>query len=72
MLNSITQDKSKYYNQLDSVNKRYEKPIEIKVFKVTEFNEKKLIKYLSPKYYSVFKCEQDGVEKYIEESDLIK
>ena len=68
LLNSIINDSNMYFARINAFNKKYHKPVEIKTFKVDNLSREKLIKYLSPHYYSVF--ESSSGEK-IEEKDLI-
>lgn len=70
--NSIMHSNEKYYNYIDSFNKNYEKPVEIKIFKVNNLNKANLIKYLSPKYYSIFQLNKNDKVVQVEENDLIK
>ena len=71
-LNCITLDKNKYYDKIKSLNKNVSKPLEVKVFKVSCENEKELIKYISPHYFSVFENSVGGKTKIIREDDLLK
>lgn len=72
-INGIFCDKNQYYDKIKSLNKsKLEKPIEIKVFRVAEENEKNLIKYIHKDYISIFENEKDGKVYTIREEDLLK
>ena len=71
-INSITYDKNKYYDKIKSLNKKSDKPLEVKIFKVQTDNEKELLKYLSPRYYSIFKNIKNGKSNTITEDDLLR
>lgn len=71
-INSITSDKNKYYDKIKSLNKKSDKPLEVKIFKVQTDNEKELLKYLSPRYYSIFKNIKNGKSNTITEDDLLR
>ena len=72
LVNAITSDKNIYFDKIKSLNKNNDKPIEVKVFKVSTHNKKELVKYLNPYYFSVFKNELDGKTETINETDLLK
>lgn len=68
ILNSVINDSNSYFARIETYNKKYIKPIEIKTFKVKDLNRMNLIKYLSPHYYSIF---EDLNGKRIEEKDIL-
>lgn len=69
-INSINCDKNIYFDKIQSLNKKMNKPVEVKVFKVNCENTKELIKYLNPHYYSIFQISVNNKSKTIEEKDL--
>lgn len=72
-INSIVSDRNKYYDKVQTLNKKISKtPLEVKVFRVSEKNEKNLIKYINKNYISVFENEKDGKVYTIKEEDLLK
>jgi len=70
-LNTIINDSNSYYSRISAYNKRYSKPVEVKTFRVDSLSKDKLLKYLSPHYYSIFECINNGKIEVIEEKDLI-
>ena len=68
ILNSVINDSNSYFEKIETFNKRYIKPIEIKTFKVSDLSKEKLIKYSSPHYYAVF---EDLQGNSLEEKDII-
>lgn len=72
ILNSITCDKNKYYDKIQTFNKKQKEPMEVKVFRVSVENKKQLIKYLSPSYISIFENNCNGKQEIVREEDLIK
>ena len=70
-INSISCDRNNYYNQINALNKKYEKPVEIKTFVVKGLRRGELIKYLSPHYYSIFEYYDNGNKYIISEDDLM-
>ena len=72
LINIFSLERNSYYNTINSIHKRSGKPIEIKTFKIDKINKSRLIKYLSPHYYSIFEV-GDGQQKVIiEEKDLFE
>ena len=72
LINIFSLEKNSYYSTINSIIKRSGTPIEIKTFKVDEINKPKLIKYLSPHYYSVFEVGIGQQKVIIEEKDLFE
>lgn len=69
--NSIIYDKSGYYSKVKSFAKDREKTIEVKLFKVNNFDDTTLIKHLSPHYYSLFLTETPKGYKIKKEDDIL-
>ena len=72
ILNIITCDKNKYYDKIQTFNKKQKEPMEVKVFRVSVENKKQLIKYLSPSYISIFENNCNGKQEIVREEDLTK
>lgn len=72
IINSISFDRNMYFNTISTLNKCNNKPIEIKRFVINDYDKSKLIKHLSPHYYSIFECHVDGEIIVIHEEDLLK
>lgn len=53
------------------INKKYNRPLEIKKYKVKGLEDRELIKYISPNYYSIFEVERGERIIIIEEKDLL-
>ena len=53
-INSVINDKNIYFEKAKSFSKTIDKPCEIKIFKVNNFDKMKLLKLIKPNYYSVF------------------
>lgn len=70
ILNSMSYNKTQLYSCVDKLNKTTDKPLEVKVFRTKECEQKKLIKYISPHYYSIFEIEKGEDIITIEENDL--
>ncbi len=51
--------------------KKYNKPMEIKKYKVKNLDNRELLKYISPHYYTIFEVERSGRTIIIEEKDLL-
>lgn len=71
-INSIPHDNNRYYAKSLSYNKNYEKPIEIKEFYVNTNDKTKLLKHISPHYYSVFIVKNGNKFYRLEEKDLLE
>ena len=71
-INTISSDKNNYYDRIKSLNKKDNNPMEIKTFRVKINNKNELIKYLNPRYYSIFESVEDGKTRIITEDDLLK
>lgn len=70
-INSIIRDKNKNYNIVESFVKKYKNGNEVKIFKVESFDKVKLLRYVSPHYYSVFLKINSKEKKIICEDDLL-
>lgn len=70
-INSIVHDNNRYYSKIMVFNKNTNKPVEIKEFIVDTEDKFKLLKLLSPHYYSVFYYKKGFNFIKIEEKDLI-
>lgn len=71
-INGVNSSKSKYFDKVSALNKKLDKPLEVKVFKVADMDKSTLIKNLSPHYYSVFQLtDENGKVQEIEEKDLL-
>lgn len=71
-INGIISDRNKYFEKVRIYGKQYNKPLEVKVFRINEFNKIKMLKYLSPHYYSIFEYVNNGKIERIEEDILLK
>lgn len=71
-LNGIMNDRNNYFDKVKVYNKQLNNPLEVKVFRINELNKTKMIKYLSPHYYTIFEYVNDGKIERIEEDSLIK
>ncbi len=70
-LNSTVNSANYYKNAIKIMDKKYKKPVEVKVFKVEGLSRSQLVKYLSPHYYSVFEVKVKDGEHRVEEKDLL-
>lgn len=71
VMNGTLSKSDPYVSKIEAYNKRYSKPVEVKVFKVASLNKNQLLKYLSPHYYSVFEITNDERIERVEEKDLL-
>lgn len=71
-INTITTDTNKYFDKIKTLNKKQDKPLEIKTFRVYENNKSQLLKYLSKDYISIFENNNNGEIEIIKEEDLLK
>ena len=71
-INTITTDTNKYFDKIKTLNKKQEKPLEIKTFRVSANNKSQLLKYLSKDYISIFENNNNGKIEIIKEEDLLK
>jgi stage IV sporulation protein FB len=71
-INGIIFDNNKYYEKIKAFNKTSDKPCEIKVFKVNNFDKTSLIKYVSPQYFSIFIKDNNGEKDVLNEDQLFK
>jgi len=69
-INGMSCKKNLYYENLQSFVKDKKRAYEIKMFKVDNFDKKILIKYISPKYYSVFVKSECGKRIEMGEDEL--
>lgn len=53
------------------IGKKYNKPMEIKKYRVKNLDNRELLKYISPRYYTIFEVERSGKTITIEEKDLL-
>ena len=72
IMNSFSYKNDIYKIKIDSLNKKINKPIEIKTFRVSTLNKKILISYLSPHYISIFEYDDGQNLIQISEDDLLK
>lgn len=71
LFNSLIVDNEKYRIAVGVFDKKYNKPLEVKVFKIKKMSYVDMVKLLSPHYYSVFEY-FDGVKwARISEDDLL-
>jgi stage IV sporulation protein FB len=70
LINGLCYEKNNYYEKVKAFAKDNSKPCEIKIFKVDDFDKQKLIKFISPKYYSVFVKYEGGKKIELGEEQL--
>lgn len=70
--NTIAFDRNSYFDKINSINKNNQKPVEVKVFRMNNYDKYNMIRCLSPHYYSIFEIENKGKIETIEEKDLVK
>lgn len=70
-INSILSDKSEYFERVSAFSKGA-KSCEIKMFKVRDFEKSTLLRYMSPNYYSIFVCDENGRQKILKEDEILK
>ena len=71
-MNSILSDKSTYFERAKAYNKSGDNILEVKVFKVNNFEKRELLKCISPNYYSVFISEDGNKQKIVKEEEIFK
>ena len=62
---------SQNYVIVGLISKKYNKPMEIKKYRVKNLEDRELLKYISPHYYTIFEVERCGRTITIEEKDLL-
>lgn len=70
-INSILSDKSEYFEKAYAFSKGT-KSCEIKMFKVRDFEKSTLLRYMSPNYYSIFVCDENGQQKMLKEDEILQ
>ncbi len=70
VFNGVASSRNAYSTAIKTLNKTYEKPMEVKIFKVNKMQRNQLIKYLNPHYYSIFEVDEGERKMRIEEKDL--
>ena len=71
-LNGVSCDRNPYFDKISCLNKNNDKPIEIKVFKLKQYDRIAMIKCLNPHYYAVFEVGEKNTKLLIEEKELLK
>lgn len=71
ILNGILHGNERYRNAVNIFEKKYSRPVEVKVFKIKSLDYRAMLNNLSPNYYSIFEYKKNDTWQRITEDDLL-